>query len=151
MACPVTVMTGDLAGYDQLRRTVLARFGRASWLIDVNHILRACLLTPADAGLLADLGPLADRLAAALESGDRPADGEPLYWFPATLALFEYRRGDDDRGLALAYRLGVSPPRSDLRDRERNPSTRVPVPSGPEGRPAPPRRPSGNRSFQSAA
>jgi len=105
MACPVTVMTGSLADYDELRRTLLARFGQASWLIDVDHVLRASLLTPADPTLLAGLQPLAERLAAALESGDLPSTGEPVHWFPATLALFEYRRGNDDRGLTLATRV----------------------------------------------
>lgn len=104
-ACPVTVMTGDLADYDELRRSLLARYGRASWLIDVDHILRACLLTPADAALLANLDPLAQRLAAALESGKLPPEGEPLHWFKCTLALFEYRCGRQRPSLSQANRV----------------------------------------------
>lgn len=116
MACPVTLMTGNRAEYDALRRTLLSRLGKASRITDTEHILRTSLLTPADAALLANLDPLAQRLAAALESGNLPLEGEPVHWFRTTLALFEYRCGNDERSVTLANLVITSGQRRPERD-----------------------------------
>ena len=105
LAGPAMVMAGELAGYDDLRRNLLDRLGAASWSSDAEQVLKACLLTPADGMLLARLNPLAGRLEAALASNDLPPDGEPFFYFPTTLAMLEYRRGNDPQCLALAVRV----------------------------------------------
>jgi hypothetical protein len=105
VAGPAMVMAGELTGYDNLRRNLLDRFGGVASASDVDHVLKACLLTPADGNLLARLTPLAGRLEAVIKSNDLSQDSESRFFYSTTLAMFEYRRGNDPQCLALAARV----------------------------------------------
>ena len=113
LAGPAMVMAGELAGYDDLRRNLLDQLGAVASASDVDHVLKACLLTPADGSLLARLTPLAGRLEAALKGNDLPPNSESRFFYSTTLAMFEYRRGNDPQCLALAARV--------LENRQRRP------------------------------
>ena len=110
---PAMVMAGELAGYGELRRNLLDRLGAVTSASDVDYVLKTCLLTPVDGNLLACLTPLAGRLEAALASNDLPQDNESRFFYSTTLAMFEYRRGNDPQCLALTARV--------LENRQRRP------------------------------
>jgi hypothetical protein len=84
------------------------RYAPASGGIAPERALRIAMLLPADPTLLAEVTPLIDSLATAIEN-DRPPQGadfrsQLLLWRMLAVSLGDYRRGNFPRSRDLAQR-----------------------------------------------
>lgn len=91
-SAPTLLEHGDVAGYERFRRDVMDRYLPAKNSLEAEHLLKACLLLPVDAGIL-------DRLESTVEIclADIPsAKGYPLHpqWQAFSTTLYHFRRGD---------------------------------------------------------
>jgi tetratricopeptide (TPR) repeat protein len=88
-----------LAGMDDPRvfenfcHQSLKRFGENVKPYLVERLVKCSSLLPPSAGLLAELSPLAEKMAGAIPKDTNPNDW-PLPWEALSQALFEYRRGN---------------------------------------------------------
>lgn len=92
MAGPTFLEVGDERGYGVFREETLQRFLPAKNSLQAEHILKTCLLLPADRHVLDRLKPVAEMCASNL-----PSDGqsEPLReWNALSISLYRYRSGD---------------------------------------------------------
>jgi len=92
-AGPALIRAGDMAGFERFRRTALARFGPAPFPFS-DRIVKISLLLPADKDLVNAMKPLADANVGAFRAADAANDFFQAAWRAASLALFEYRRGN---------------------------------------------------------
>jgi tetratricopeptide (TPR) repeat protein len=88
------LQAGDRHGYEQWRRTMLARLTPSVGPLP-NPIITACLLLPAGSDLLQRLAAAshADSSSHPTAQGRQPSAGNQVGWSSAML-LLEYRRGD---------------------------------------------------------
>ena len=93
---PVLMETGDTNGYEQFRHSIVTRFAGTTNALAADCVIKASLLTPPGAGLLAALQPLAMTASNSL-AGIPQSNG----WLKSlaakrcfSLALLEYRRGN---------------------------------------------------------
>src|SRR6185436_21188941 len=93
--------------YERFRQETVPRFvsagGGANSLPD--QLITSCLLLPVNQQLLQNLEPIAEAAEKALSDG--PAFRLP--WISSSLALLEYRRGNDLKATALCTRCLSSP------------------------------------------
>ncbi|MES2922995.1 MAG: protein kinase [Verrucomicrobiota bacterium] len=95
MTSPVYLEAGDFEGYYTFRSETLARYLPAKNSLQAEHILKSCLLLPADEAMLARLEPVARVCAEAV-----PSNGRVLAdWNTMAMALFHYRNGDFAKAL----------------------------------------------------
>jgi hypothetical protein len=89
---PVLLECGDVAGYERFRQDVLARFAVTTDPRAFEHVLKACLLRPADEAILQQLQPLGQlaeqSLATIPANRDQYRDHRVF-----ALALLAYRQG----------------------------------------------------------
>ncbi|MBN8460292.1 MAG: serine/threonine protein kinase [Verrucomicrobia bacterium] len=92
---------GELNHYETLRRMAIERFATTSNPIVAEQVIKACLMRPADHGMLAKFEPLealmfeADTRAPTTNGGDRNL----VAWREFAVALLEFRKGNPDRAL----------------------------------------------------
>lgn len=84
---------GDGAAYDLFRREALKRYLPVRSPLQAEHLLKACLLTPADPALQRQLEETAAMCASGFEGG---GTGESFYpaWSAFSIALYKLRTGD---------------------------------------------------------
>ncbi|MES2658876.1 MAG: protein kinase [Verrucomicrobiota bacterium] len=90
MTAPAFLEAGDLNGYAAFRNEMLSRYLPAKNSLQAEHLLKSCLLLPADPALLSQLEPVAKMCEAAV-----PSNGRVLAdWNTLAMTLFHYRNGD---------------------------------------------------------
>lgn len=99
---------GNFKEFGALRNTMFKRYSKAGGGIAPERALKIAMLIPADESLLAEVAPLVDSLAAAVER-DLPPNGSDnrsqlLLWRMLSVSLAEHRRGDDVRAVAFAQK-----------------------------------------------
>ena len=102
--------SGNRDDYEGFRQQIVSRFGRAESTPNSfpDRLILPCLLLPANQQLLQDLKPMANAAEKALSEPDRTA----IFRLPSissSLALLEYRRGNDQRATTLCSRCLSSP------------------------------------------
>jgi len=90
--------------YDTLRELTLKRFGNSANAIVAEHISKATLLEPADAGTLAEVLPLAKVIENSLTGPNKETIPNMVAWRQFSLALIAYRRGRLDEAAEWAQR-----------------------------------------------
>jgi serine/threonine protein kinase len=102
MAAPSYLEAGDRKAYEDFRAVVLDRYLPVGSGIQAEHILKVCLLLPADQRTLERLesSAAACRENATGKSGNR---GIPS-WNALSLALYHYRRGEHEEAIREADR-----------------------------------------------
>ncbi|HEX9047695.1 MAG TPA: serine/threonine-protein kinase [Verrucomicrobiae bacterium] len=87
---------GDTDGYERFRRSAVAHFAETPNPVAAERVLKASLLTPPSAELLAALQPLALTASNSLAEAQAPEDVWAMMaaWRSFSLALWEYRRGN---------------------------------------------------------
>jgi serine/threonine protein kinase len=103
MLAPLLVASGDLAGYQQLCRRIVARFGGTSSLPVADRMAKDCLILPS-AGV--DLEPVATMAEFAVTQG---ADAPTAPFYQCCKALAEYRQGHFAGGVEWAERAAKKP------------------------------------------
>jgi serine/threonine protein kinase/tetratricopeptide (TPR) repeat protein len=116
LVAPCLLENGDAAGYERMRRDMLARLPATDHQIAAEHLLKICLLRPADGTILTPLEPMARLLEKHLASSSPPRPESPspgwsnqTSWNNMALALYHYRRGDHAAALQLC-RSGLQRP-----------------------------------------
>ena len=96
MATPLLIESGDLVGYDRIRRMELTRLDGTTNPIAAEHLVKTSLLLPADPSVMQKMDPLAKILTNSLASNDPKINDHAFYasWRTIALALLEYRQGD---------------------------------------------------------
>ena len=93
----VWVESGDLAGYETFRRSMIQRYAGTADMRSAERTVKVALLLPADEELMRELEPLIDAsarsLLAAEESHDEQETDGLAAWRMTSIALGEYRRG----------------------------------------------------------
>jgi serine/threonine protein kinase len=97
MTAPTFLEAGDPAGYEMFRRMTLDHHLPVATSLSAEHLLKVCLLSPADADVMNRLKPVADICASAdpLQSG-RHTFPE---WNAFSLALYQHRLGNQSVAL----------------------------------------------------
>jgi hypothetical protein len=93
---PSLIELGDLNGYERFRRENLARFEGTTYPVS-DRIIKINLLLPADPKMMRELLPhveVAEKTFALVEDG-ASTDVFQAAWRSVSLALLEYRRGDN--------------------------------------------------------
>ena len=110
-AAAILCFTGDAEGYDRLREFTLERFSKTTHPIVGEQTLKICLLRPADRETLGRLRPLIEIVSAAVDDKGGVVGSSPhmAAWGCFSLALAEYRDGNDERAGAWARRCIASP------------------------------------------
>ncbi|MES2659066.1 MAG: serine/threonine-protein kinase [Verrucomicrobiota bacterium] len=93
---PVVTAVSEWGGrgrYDKIRELTLKRFGNSANAIVAEHISKATLLEPADAGTLAAVLPLAKVIEDSLTGPNKEANPNMVAWRQFSLGLIAYRRG----------------------------------------------------------
>jgi hypothetical protein len=98
LAAPCLLEAGDEAAFNLLRLDLLRRFPVAKDARAAEHMVKMCLLRPADPTLLRELEPMAGILRDAMERSNEQPFSHPA-WNSMALALFDYRAGDYERSL----------------------------------------------------
>jgi eukaryotic-like serine/threonine-protein kinase len=99
LAAAALVESGDMAGYEDFRRAMIARFARASGLIAPDRTVKASLLLRGDHALMESLAPIIDLLAQSCD-GIQPRqnmnnlDATMVAWRMISVAIGEFRRGN---------------------------------------------------------
>lgn len=102
MTAPTYLEARDTAAYLDFRSEVLHRYAPAQSALQAEHLLKICLLLPADEGILKQLessAPLCREDVAAKSS--RPGIPE---WNALSLSLYDYRRGAYEEAIREAKR-----------------------------------------------
>ncbi|MES2474393.1 MAG: serine/threonine-protein kinase [Verrucomicrobiota bacterium] len=87
----------DSARYEVIRSMAIERFAGTARPVVAEQVIKASLLMPADPETLLALEPFAEIIEQAIQSG-RGAYGNDRHliaWSSFSLALFNYRKGDD--------------------------------------------------------
>ena len=97
-AGPVWILSGNLGGFENFRRSMLGRFARKADVISAERTVKVVLLVPAGAELMRKLDPLIEASLESLNDFDaQVAAGtvdESAIWRMDSVALGEYRRGN---------------------------------------------------------
>jgi tetratricopeptide (TPR) repeat protein len=99
LAAPCLLEAGDEAAFNLLRLDLLRRFPVATETRAAEHMVKMCLLRPADPAVLRELEPMAQILRNAMERPDEETFSYPA-WNSMALALFDYRTGDFEQAVA---------------------------------------------------
>jgi serine/threonine protein kinase len=101
------IEAGERDEYERFRQEIVSRFGSASSRANSlpDELITSCLLLPANQQLLQNLEPIVEAAEKALS--DSPAFRLP--WISSSLALLEYRRGNDLKATTLCARCLSSP------------------------------------------
>lgn len=96
LAGPSLLECGDKAGYHLLRKDMLARFPVTDHPVAAEHMVKMCLLLPADSSIMRQLEPMAALLKSTFEEAKSPQgwDRNYLPWVAMAKSLFDYRNGD---------------------------------------------------------
>jgi len=98
---PALIEEGDVDGYEHFRQAAVARFTSGPHPF-ADRIVKISLLLPADLKLMKALQPLADATAQSFATNvDANADIFMAAWGSVSLALVEYRRGNNARAADL--------------------------------------------------
>ena len=98
--------SGKRDDYERFRQEMVGRFGSAGGTTNfLDRRIASCLLLPANQQLLQNLQPMADAAQKALSDGP----GFRLSSIASSLALLEYRRGNDAKATTLCARCLSSP------------------------------------------
>ena len=103
MLAPLLVASGNLEGYQQLCRKIVARFGGTSNLAVADRMAKDCLILPS-AGV--DLKPVAAMAEFAVTNG---AGASTAPFYQCCKALAEYRQGHFEGAVAWAERAAKNP------------------------------------------
>ncbi|WP_035614936.1 serine/threonine-protein kinase [Haloferula sp. BvORR071] len=98
---PTLVEAGRYADYQRFRSDVIDRSEKIEDPTAVGHLLKACLLMPADEALLARMQPHAERLTMILSAPTHPQsmDAYQSAFTALSLAMLAYRSGDSQGAL----------------------------------------------------
>ena len=89
---PVYLEAGDTAGYEVFRREAVERYSDVKNSLQSEHLLKACLLKPADKVLLDRLKPVAEMCEKGVPA---PLNKASLTeWDALSLSIYHYRTGD---------------------------------------------------------
>jgi serine/threonine protein kinase len=89
---PALLESGDVTGYDRFRQGILDRFGGCTTdPVAAEHVIKICLLMPADETALKQLQPYYQTVAASLGAGTK---GKFRGWRAVALAMMDYRRNE---------------------------------------------------------
>ena len=110
-AAAILCFTGDTAGYDRLREFTLDRFSKTAHPVVGEQTLKICLLRPANGETLRRLRPLVGIVSTAVDAEEGVVADNPhlTAWSYFSLALAEYRDGNDARAAQWASRCIASP------------------------------------------
>ncbi|MCW1922934.1 serine/threonine protein kinase [Luteolibacter arcticus] len=115
-AAAMLCFTGDDAGYARLRELILERFSNTTHPVVAEQMLKVCLLRPADESILRQLRPLVVIVSTAVdERGALAKNPHMAAWSYFSLALAEYRDGNDARATLWANRCLASPKENQAR------------------------------------
>jgi len=116
-AAAILCFTGDSAGYDRLRDFTLDRFSNTTHPVVGEQVLKICLLRPANEDTLRRLRPLVGIVTAAVDMRNGIVGKNPhlAAWSCFSLALAEYRDGNDARAAQWASRCIASPQKNSSR------------------------------------
>jgi tetratricopeptide (TPR) repeat protein len=94
---PAYLERGDLRGYKAFRREAMDRYLPVRNSLEAEHLLKACLLAPADAAML-------ERLKQVAEMCEKSVPANPGWthfreWEAFSLALYHHRRGEPEKVL----------------------------------------------------
>jgi len=103
MLAPLLVASGDIEGYQQLCRRIVARFGGTSTLAVADRMAKDCLIL-SSAGV--DLEPVAAMAEFAVTKG---ADASTAPFYECCKALAEYRQGHFADAVEWAERAAKNP------------------------------------------
>jgi hypothetical protein len=103
MLAPLLVASGDVEGYQQLCRKIVARFGETSSLPVADRMAKDCLILPS-AGV--DLKPVAAMAEFAVTKG---AGAPTAPFYQCCKALAEYRQGNFEGAMEWAERAAKNP------------------------------------------
>ncbi|WP_193213763.1 serine/threonine protein kinase [Luteolibacter marinus] len=104
---------GDLAGYEEFRKSMLGRYWHSSDPISAERTIKCCLVLPADAEMMARLAPLAEVSVRSFDGKSEDLVNEDqatrMTWRMLSIALMEYRLGRFEHSAlwsrrCLAYR-----------------------------------------------
>jgi serine/threonine protein kinase len=100
---PALLEAGDASGYERFRENVLSRSPQTRDPSTAEHIVKTCLLLPADPAFLKRLEPLCATAQAGVSQA-RPAAAETdlVAWRALALCLFACRQGDFTNAIILA-------------------------------------------------
>ena len=102
MAIAAALLVEDAAEYRAFRDEVMARYAPATSAHQAEHLLKVCLIHPADAGLIA-------RLRRDVDTMGHPHTTPCPAWSALSLALYHLRSGSGKEALA-ACELGLASP-----------------------------------------
>jgi len=113
-AAPLLIESGDLEGYERIRRLALSRLEGSSEPGAAEHLLKTSLLLPADAEMMNALDPFARIVASSVANYNPNIEGGSYLasWRMLALALWEYRRGNDASCLDWLAKSSQSPDQS---------------------------------------
>lgn len=102
MAAPTFVLADDIEGYVAFRDDAIQRFQPCRNSLQAEHLLKSCLLLPVGDEIIARL----EGAAEMCQSEIPPPPGRKRFpeWEALSLALFEYRKGNDDGTLRWTER-----------------------------------------------
>jgi len=98
---PALLKGGNREAYETFRRATLDRHLPATNALQAEHLLKVCLLTPADSTLLERLAPVSEVCERGVQSGNHAR--HPA-WEAFSMTLYHFRRGDDARALEWAQK-----------------------------------------------
>ncbi len=89
---PVYLEAGDAAGYEVFRREASERYADVTNSMQAEHLLKVCLLKPADKVVLDRLKPVAEMCEKSVPAGANRTSLRD--WDALSLAIYQYRTGD---------------------------------------------------------
>lgn len=92
MTAPVYLELGDTRGYAKFREQAIERCVDVKNSLQAEHVLKICLLTPADQSILERLKPVEDICKAAIPPPGKTASLRD--WDALSISLYRYRLGD---------------------------------------------------------
>lgn len=99
MIAPAFLEAGDIEGYRSFRAEALSTYLPVHDPLEAEHMLKACLLEPADQGVLNQLEPVA-RICREKSGANRSYPA----WDAFALALFYYRKSDFPEAIRYAQK-----------------------------------------------
>lgn len=92
MAGPAFLENGDEESYESFRLSLLDRYPTVGNMIQAEHLLKVCLLTPADDKILKQLEGVAKICAGGVSATGKQRTFRE--WEALALAIYHYRKGD---------------------------------------------------------
>jgi tetratricopeptide (TPR) repeat protein len=97
---------GDNAGFDRVRQEAVTRYSGTGNRVIAERIIKMCVLRPMDPKLLAELAPMAAKVASPFGSDEENLQHNRSYnaWSAVTLGFLEGRRGNFAKAADLCRR-----------------------------------------------